>query len=107
MAPMAKETKQKGNLTMDPMVESSWQSKEYSTPTKEKISLVWKMVEMLGTTLGGFVSRTARVRQMTLDALPRYLGNKQPGGWVWLTQMECYMRLMCYGPTDWLDVVAM
>ena len=50
MAPMAKETKQKWKLLMGPMVASSWLSKDYSAPTEETISLVGKMVEMLGAT---------------------------------------------------------
>ena len=40
LAPMAKETKQKGKLTMDPMLESSWRSKEFSAPTEETKSLM-------------------------------------------------------------------
>ena len=52
MAPVAKETKQKGKLTIDPMVEASWRSKEYSSLAKETISLVEKIVEMPRTTSG-------------------------------------------------------
>ena len=44
---------------------------------------------------------------MKLEAPPRYSGKKQPSVWTWLSQMERYMRLMKYAPTDWLDVVAM
>ena len=44
---------------------------------------------------------------MKLEAPPQYSGKRQPGAQVWLTQMEQYMRLMRYTPTDWLDVVAM
>ena len=47
------------------------------------------------------------VGQMKLDAPPRYAGQRQPGVRVWLTQMQRYMRLMRYPPSDWLDVVAM
>ena len=32
---------------------------------------------------------------------------RQPSVHVWLTQMERYMRLMKYSPSDWLDIVAM
>ena len=63
---MAKETKQKGKLPMDPMVEPLWRSKHYLVPAKETISLVRKIVEMLGTTLGGFVPETTGVGQMKL-----------------------------------------
>ena len=44
---------------------------------------------------------------MKLEAAPRYSGKKQPSVRKWLSQMERYMRLMKYAPTDWLDVVAM
>ena len=44
---------------------------------------------------------------MKLEALPQYLGKRHPGLRVWLTQIERYMRLMRYAPTDWFDVVAM
>ena len=44
---------------------------------------------------------------MKLDAPLQYLGKKQPRVRVWLTQIECYMHLMRYGPTNLLDVVAM
>ena len=35
------------------------------------------------------------------------LRQKATRGASWLTQMERYMKLMRYAPTDWLDVVAM
>lgn len=44
---------------------------------------------------------------MKLEATPRYSRKKQPSVRVWLTQMEYYMRLMNYAPTDWLDIVTM
>ena len=44
---------------------------------------------------------------MKLEAPPRYSGKRQPGVRVWLAQMQRYMRLMRYDPSDWLDVVAM
>ena len=46
LASIAKETKQKGKLTMDPMVEPSWWSKKYSTPTGEIVSLVGRSADM-------------------------------------------------------------
>ena len=45
---------QKRKLSMDPMVESSWKSIDYSAPTKELISLVRKSMGMPSTTSGGF-----------------------------------------------------
>ena len=44
----------KRKMSMDPMVKTSWQSKEYSAPTEQLVSLVGKSAGMLGTTLGGF-----------------------------------------------------
>ena len=98
---------EKGELSMGPMVTSGEQSKDYSAPTEESVSLVGKSTGMPVTTSGGFTPHTAGVGQMKLEAPPRYSGKRQPGARVWLTQMERYMRLMHYAPTDWLDVVAM
>ena len=98
---------EKGELLMDSMVTSGWKSTEYSTPVGESVSLVGKTTGMPEITSGGFTPQTAGVGQMKLEAPPRYSGKRQPGARVWLTQMERYMRLMRYAPTDWLDVVAM
>ena len=62
---------------------------------------------MGGPSPGGFTPHTAGVGQMKLETPPRYSGKKQPSVRTWLSQMERYMRLMKYAPTDWLDVVAM
>ena len=78
ISPMAKETKRKWKLLMDPMVETSWRSKNYSAPIVEKMSLVGNMVEMPGTTSGSFAHQTIGVGQMKLDVPPRYLGKRQP-----------------------------
>ena len=77
MAPMAKETKQKWKLLMDPMVENSGRSKNSSTPIVDTMSLVGNMVEMPGITSGSFAPQTIGVGQMKLDATPRYLGKRQ------------------------------
>ena len=37
MAFVPQNTKRKGKLSMDPMVESPWKSKDYSAPAKETI----------------------------------------------------------------------
>ena len=92
---------------MGPMVTSGWQSKNYSIPVEESVSLVGKCTGMAGTTSGGFAPQTAGVGQMKLEAPPQYSGKRQPGARVWLTYMERYMKLMRYAPTDWLDVVVM
>ena len=98
---------EKGELSMGLMVTSGDKSKDYSAPAKESVSLVGKSTGMPATTSGGFTPHTAGVGQMKLEAPPRYSGKRQPRARVWLTQMERYMRLMRYAPTDWLDVVAM
>lgn len=49
----------------------------------------------------------AGLGQMKLESPPQYSRKRQPGVRVWLTQMERYMKLMRYAPTDWLDVIAM
>ena len=101
------EKEEKGELSLGPMVTSGWKSKDYSAPAEESVSLVGKSTVLPETTSGGFAPHTAGVGQMKLEAPPRYSGKRQPGARVWLTQMERYMRLMRYAPTDWLDVVAM
>ena len=68
MTLVASKKEQKGRLTMDPMVESSWRSKEYSTLTEETVSLVGKFASMLSTTSGGFTPQAAGVGQMKLEA---------------------------------------
>ena len=89
------------------MISSGWKSKHYSVPVEEFVSLVGKSTGMPEATSGVFVPQTTGVVQMKLETPPRYSSKRQPGARVWLTQMERYMKLMCYAPTDWLDVVAM
>ena len=106
MAPATSKTEEKGELSIGPMISSAWKSKDYSVPVEESVSLVGKSTGMPGTTSGGFPPQTARVGQMKLEAPPRYSGKRQPGARVWLTQMERYMKLMRYAPSDWLEVEA-
>ena len=61
MAPVANKIEQKVKLVMDPMLQTLWKSKEYSTPTKESVSLVGKSTGMPGTTSGGFTPQTTGV----------------------------------------------
>ena len=56
MAFVPEELEQKGKLSMDPMVETSWKSTDFSAPTEESISLVGKSIGMPRTTLGGFAT---------------------------------------------------
>ena len=58
------------------------------------------------TSAGGSAPLTAAGGQVKMEAPPRYSGKRQLGVRGWLTQMECYMRLMEYSPSDWLDIVA-
>ena len=68
MAPAAAKTEEKGGLSMGPMVTSGWESKDYSAPAKETVSLVGKSTGMPMATSRGFVLQTARVGQMKLEA---------------------------------------
>ena len=43
---------EKGELSLGPMVTSGWESKDYSAPAKESVSLVCKSTGMPGTTSG-------------------------------------------------------
>ena len=65
---MSLKTEQKGKLSMDPMVESSWKSKDYSTLVEESTSLVGKSMGMLEITSGGFTAQVTGVGQMELEA---------------------------------------
>ena len=107
MALVANKTEEKEGMSMGPMVTPGWESKDYLASGEEIISLVGKSMGMPVATSGGFVPQTAGVGQMKLEVPSRYSGKRQPGARAWLTHMECYMRLMHYAPTDWLDVVAM
>ena len=50
MAPEASKSEEKGELSMGPMVTSGWQSKDYSVPIEESVSLVGKSTGMVETT---------------------------------------------------------
>ena len=52
MAPAANRTKEKGEISMGPMISSTWTSKDYSVPIEESVSLVGKSMGMPGTTSG-------------------------------------------------------
>ena len=52
---------EKGKLSIGRMVGSRWESKDYSFPTRETISLVGKSMGMLGAASGGFRPQTTRV----------------------------------------------
>ena len=80
MALAASKTEEKGGLSMGPMVSLGWKLKDYSAPVEEFVSLVGKSTGMPEATSGGFVSQTAGVGQMKLEAPPQYSGKRQPGG---------------------------
>ena len=67
---VSEKTEQKGKLSMDPMMESSWKSKDCSALAEESILLVAQSTDMPSTTLGAFAPQTARVGQMKLEAPP-------------------------------------
>ena len=68
MAPAASKAEEKGELSMGPMISSTWTSKDYSVSVEEFVSLVGKSTGMPGTTLGGFAPQTAGIGQMKLEA---------------------------------------
>ena len=43
---------------------------------------------------------------MKIEDPPRYFGKRQLGVHVWLTQLECYIKLMKHSPSNWLGIVA-
>ena len=57
MAFVPQKTEQIGKLSLDPMVETSWKSTDYSAPAEESISLVGKSIVMLRATSGGLYPR--------------------------------------------------
>ena len=102
------ENEEKGGVFIgDPMVTQRMAPLDYSESVSDTVSLVGKGPTMTGPVSGGSTPHAAGVGQMKLEAPPRYSGKKQPSVRTWLSQMERYMRLMKYDPTDWLDVVAM
>ena len=93
---------------LDPMVGSPPPHVDFTASVSgEDVSLVDKPVDVATTSAGGSAPLTAAGGQVKIEAPPRYSGKRQPSVRVWLTQMERYMRLMRYSPSDWLDIVAM
>ena len=108
MVSSTKEKAEKGEVfILDPMTTKILAPQDYSASVSDTVSLVGKGATMGGPSLGGFMPQIAGVGQMKLEVPRRYSGKKQPTVRTWLSQMEHYMRLMKYAPTDWLDVVAM
>ena len=68
MAFLPHKKEHKGILSIDPMVELSWKSIDYSAPIEESMLLVGKSTGMLSTTSGGFSPQTVGVGQMKLEA---------------------------------------
>ena len=69
--------------------------------------MVDKLADVAMNFVGSLAPLIVAYGQVKIEAPPRYSGKRQPGVRVWLTQMERYMRLMKYSPSDWLDIVAM
>ena len=92
---------------MDPMVMKVSALLDYSESLNDTVSLVGKGPVMTRPSPRASIPYAARVGQMKLEAPPRYSGKKQLSVRTWLSQMQRYMWLMKYAPTDWLNVVAM
>ena len=60
-APVASKTEEKGGLSIGHMVSSGWQSKGYSVPVEDSVSLVGKSMETPEATSGGFVPQSVGV----------------------------------------------
>ena len=92
----------------DPMVGSPPPHVDFTASVSgEDMSLVDKPTDVATTSARGSAPLTGANGQVKIEAPPRYSGKRQPSVRVWLTQMERYMRLMRYSPSDWLDIVAM
>ena len=93
---------------LDPMVGSPPPHVDFTASVSgEDVSLVDKPADVATTSAGGSAPLTTTGGQVKIEAPPRYSGKRQPSVHAWLTQMERYMRLMRYSPSDWLDIVAM
>ena len=72
----------------------------------EDVPLVDKLADVATTSAGGSAPFTVVGGQVKIKAPPRYSRKRQLSVHIWLTQMEQYMRLMKYSPSDLLDIVA-
>ena len=97
-----------GKFILDPMVGSMPPNVDFITSwSGDDISLVDKPADVAMTCAGASTPLIAVGVQVKIEPPPRYSGKRQPGVHIWLTQMERYMKLMKYSPSDWLDIVAM
>ena len=93
---------------LDPMVESPPPYMDFmASVSGEDIPLVDKPADVATASARGSAPLAAIGEYVRIEAPPRYSGKRQPNVYVWLTQMERYMRLIKYSPSDWLDIVAM
>ena len=99
----------KGTFILDPMIGTAPLHVGYTASWNggDDVSLVDKPTDVATTSAGGSAPLTAAGGQVKIETPPRYSGKRQPCVHVWLTQMECYMHLMKYSPSDWLEIVAM
>ena len=98
----------KGKFILDPMVGSTPPYVDFTASwSGDDISLVDKPIDVATTFAGGSTPLIAAGGQVKIEAPPRYSRKRQPGVCVSLTQMERYIKLMKYSPSDWLDIVAM
>ena len=93
---------------LDPMVGVSPPHMDFTASVSgADVSLVGQPADTAATSAGGSTPLAVAGGHIKIEAPPRYSGKRQPSVRVWLTQMERYMRLMRYSPSDWLDIVAM
>ena len=93
---------------LDPMVGASPPHMDFTASVSGvDVSLVGQPANTTATFVGGSTPLATAGGHVKIEAPPRYSGRRQPSVRVWLTQMEQYMRLMRYSPSDWLDIVAM
>ena len=59
-----------------------------------------------GATAGTSTGTPLGIGQLKLEGLARYSGGCKPSVRAWLVEVERWMRLMRYPPTDWVDIVA-
>ena len=82
---------------MDPMVGSAPAHMDFTASwSGDDISLVDKPTDVAKTFAGRSTPLTIVGGHVKIETPSRYSGKRQLGVRVWLTQMECYIKLMKY-----------
>ena len=63
-------------------------------------------VATMGTTGGTSAGVPLGVGLLKLDGLARYSSGRKPSVRACLIEVEQWIRLMCYPPADWVDIMA-